>query len=86
MSPFKAPQGVLDTLEKIIRNFLWGGCELKNRMHWVHWSKINASIVDGGFGVSTLKVQNLALLVKWSWRLMNEKWSLWKKNSLAYIT
>ena len=31
MSLFKAPQGIIDQLDKIRRRFLWGGGELKKR-------------------------------------------------------
>ncbi|KAL7604491.1 hypothetical protein Lser_V15G17384 [Lactuca serriola] len=48
-------------------------------MHWVEWSKILALIADGGLGLNTLKAQNMALLIKWWWRLMNDHDSLWKE-------
>lgn len=55
MSLFKAPQGVIDTLEKIRRKFLQGGDDGKSKIHWVDWSKITASKKHGGLGVGTLK-------------------------------
>lgn len=78
MSLFKVPQGILDSLEKIRRKFLWGGGGDKNKIHWVDWRKITAPIGDGGLGLGSLKAQNLALLIKWWWRLLNENNSLWK--------
>lgn len=78
MSLFKAPQGTIDILEKIRRKFLWGGGEDRNKIHWVNWTKIIAPIADGGLGIGTLKAQNLSLLIKWWWRLLNDKKSLWK--------
>lgn len=65
MSLFKAPKGVIDALEKIRRGLLWGDGKVKNKIHWVDWSKIIARIVDGGLGVGTLEAQNMALLIKW---------------------
>lgn len=73
MSLFKAPQGIIDTLEKLRRSFLWGGIGGKAKIHWVDWSKIVAEKKDGGLGVGTLKAQNIALLTKWWWRLINDK-------------
>ncbi|XP_052622513.1 uncharacterized protein LOC128127842 [Lactuca sativa] len=79
LSLFKAPQGIIDQLEKIRRNFMWGGGELKRKIHWIDWSKVIAPIADGGLDISTLKAQNLALLIKWWWRLMNKNNTLWKR-------
>ena len=42
------------------------------------WSKIIAPIQDGDLVVGTLLAHNTTLLIKWWWRLMNEKRSLWK--------
>ncbi|KAL7599579.1 hypothetical protein Lser_V15G26444 [Lactuca serriola] len=79
MSLFKAPQGIIDKLEMIRHRFLWGNCgEPKKKIHWVEWSKVIAPISDGGLGIGSLFAQNTALLVKWWWRMMNEKDSLWK--------
>lgn len=55
-----------------------GDGELQIKIHWVEWSKILAPISDRGLGLGILKAQNIALLVKWWWRLMNEQNSLWK--------
>ncbi|KAL4578421.1 hypothetical protein LXL04_014544 [Taraxacum kok-saghyz] len=79
MSIFKAPQGILDELERIRRSFIWGNEDTKKKIHWVEWSKVIASKKDGGLGVGSIKAQNLALLTKWWWRLINEENSLWKK-------
>jgi len=78
MSLFKVPQGVLDELEKTRRRFLWGGSDLKSKIHWVDWGKVCAPISDGGLGVGSLKSQNLALLLKWWWRFANDQQGLWK--------
>ncbi|KAL4591835.1 hypothetical protein LXL04_004808 [Taraxacum kok-saghyz] len=80
MSLFKAPQGIIDTLEKLRRLFLWGDVGGKAKIHWVDWAKIVTDKKDGGLGVGTLKAQNIALLTKWWWRLINDNEnSFWKK-------
>lgn len=61
---FKAPQGIIDSLEKIRRKFLRGGGDLKSKIHWVDWNKLIAPKNDGGLWVGTLKAQNFALLIK----------------------
>lgn len=40
MSLFRAPIGVIEKLENILRKFLWGGNEEKNKIHWVTWDKV----------------------------------------------
>lgn len=35
-SIFKAPSGVIDSLEKIRRMFLWGGNESNNKICWIN--------------------------------------------------
>nr|KAJ0222557.1 hypothetical protein LSAT_V11C200085590 [Lactuca sativa] len=58
LSLFKAPQGVMDLLERLRRRFLWGGTNEKRKMHWVDWSKVVAEKKNGGLGIGTLKAQN----------------------------
>ena len=77
LSLFKAPQGILDSLEKIRRRFLWGGTDVKKKkIHWVDWTNVVADKKEGGLGVGTLKAQNVALLTKWWWKLKTENESL----------
>lgn len=61
-SLFKAPNGIIEELEKMRRRFLWGGKDSRSKIHWVSWSKIIASKKDGRLCVETFKAQNLALL------------------------
>lgn len=77
LSLLKAPEGILDSLDKIRRRFLWGGTGDKSKIHWVEWSKAVADKKAGGLGVGLLKAQNLALLLKWWWRLKNKPNTLW---------
>nr|KAJ0193757.1 hypothetical protein LSAT_V11C800390710 [Lactuca sativa] len=79
VSIFKAPNFVIDLLEKIRRRFLWGGTDEKNKVCWVAWKHVLADKELGGLGVSSLKSLNIALLCKWIWRLKSENSSLWKQ-------
>lgn len=77
---FKAPTGVLNDLEKIRRDFLWGGgIENCSRIRWVSWEKIVESKDSGGLGVGSLKALNIGLMLKWWWRLRKEPNLLWSK-------
>ncbi|KAJ0550121.1 putative RNA-directed DNA polymerase [Helianthus annuus] len=74
-----APLAVVKTIEGIRRKFLWGGCGVNNKIRWVRWEKIVASKKFGGLGVGGIKELNLALLLKWWWRLKSDPDQLWVK-------
>ena len=66
-------------LEKILRDFLWGGGALEKKPHLVNWSLVCADMMQGGLGIRSLVALNKALLRKWSWRFAVERDSLWKQ-------
>ncbi|GKV42979.1 hypothetical protein SLEP1_g50328 [Rubroshorea leprosula] len=69
MSVHLLPKGVILSLDKIRRNFLWGGEEGKRKTSWVCWDMVCKSKMEGGLGVKELRSFNLALLGKWWSRL-----------------
>ncbi|GKU86994.1 hypothetical protein SLEP1_g1457 [Rubroshorea leprosula] len=69
MSVHLLPRGLILSLDKIRRNFLWGGGESKRKINWVSWDKVCKSKNEGGLGVKDLRNFNLALLGKWWSRL-----------------
>lgn len=78
-SLFVAPEGVLETLQKICRQFLWGSTEGKRKIYWKSWDNITASKENGGLGVGSIKSLNISLIVKWLWRLHSDPQALWAK-------
>lgn len=79
LSLFPAPVGILDTLEKIRKNFVWCCVNDSKKIHWVAWSKITSPKDCGGIGLGSIRASNLSLLSKWAWRLKTEAGSLWAK-------
>ncbi|KAJ0881016.1 putative RNA-directed DNA polymerase [Helianthus annuus] len=77
LSLYKCPIAVIKVLEGIRRKFLWGGSSSNKKMIWIKWEKIVASKEFGGLGVGSIRDLNLALLVKWWWRLKMEPHQLW---------
>lgn len=61
---FAMPVNVAPFLERLMRNFLWGGHT---------GSKINY------LSLGMLQNKNMAVLAKWGWRFINEKTSWWRQ-------
>lgn len=77
---YKAPKNVIDEIVKLQRRFLWGGDEENKKMAWVKWELICTPKSRGGLGIKNLVAFNLALLMKWRWRLLlDDDNLLWKK-------
>ena len=79
LSLFKAPIGVLNTLEKLMRDFLWDGGDLVGGEHLVDWEVVCRAKEKGGLGIGNLRKRNKVLLMKWLWRLPKEDRVLWHK-------
>ena len=78
MSLFRIPKGVKYRLEKIQRDFLWGGGNLDRKIHLVGWRTICTIKKGGGLGIRRLEILNISLLGKWNWRLAVEDNPPWK--------
>ncbi|GKV30901.1 hypothetical protein SLEP1_g39668 [Rubroshorea leprosula] len=70
------PKGLILSLDRIRRNFLWGSGEGKRKISLVCWDKVCRSKVEGGLGIKELRRFNLALLGKWWSRMASENESL----------
>ena len=79
MSLFRMPKVVARRLEKLQRDFLWGGGNLERKAHLVNWEVVCADKEKGGLGLRKLALLNKALLGKWVWRFACDKENLWKK-------
>ncbi|GKA40691.1 hypothetical protein Tco_0733284 [Tanacetum coccineum] len=78
-SIFKAPESIINFLERVRAKFFWGSSQGNNKMAWVRWDNVLASLDQGGLGIGCLKAFNLALLQKWRWRLVTNPNLLWVK-------
>ena len=78
LSLFRMPKSVKGKLEKIQRDFLWGGGYNARKIHIVNWNTVNQGKSKGGLGIQNLDLLNMALLGKWIWRFSTEENSIWK--------
>nr|GEV80527.1 RNA-directed DNA polymerase, eukaryota, reverse transcriptase zinc-binding domain protein [Tanacetum cinerariifolium] len=49
------------------------------KVTWVNWKKALASKDRGGLGISSLYAMNRGLLLKWVWRFITQKNTLWSR-------
>ena len=63
------PKGIIEDIERVQRNFLWGEEEGKKVWHPVAWDKLCMPKDKGGVGVKSLQHMNEAFLLKLIWRL-----------------
>ena len=73
------PCKLLDNIDRVNRNFLWGSSESVKKMHWVGWQKVTRPKIKGELSLHTTKGRNLSLLAKLNWQFHSEKDSLWSK-------
>lgn len=65
LSLFKLPQSVAKEFESIQVAFLWGGSDLKRKIHLVKWDEVTKRKDKGGLGIRSVKDKNDCLLAKW---------------------
>lgn len=78
LSLFKMPEGVAKILDRVQAAFLWGGAELKRKLHIVKWGEVTKSRLTGGLGIKDIREFNDCLLAKWWWRFAKEDNAMWK--------
>lgn len=78
MGCFKIPQWVLNRIDKVRRDFLWGRAgPVQTGISWINWMTVCIPAKYGGMGVPDLQRRNEALLMRWWWKLYSEEDSLW---------
>ena len=83
LSLFRMPRTVARRLEKLQRDFLWGGGSTERKAHLVNWERVCVGKEEGGLGLRKLAPLNKALLGKWVWRFAWAKDEMWKRVLVA---
>lgn len=77
MGVFRLPSGLCDELEKMMNSFWWRSKrDGRKNMHWLSWSSMCRSKMEGGLGFRKLQAFNTALLGKQLWRMHSDPHSL----------
>jgi hypothetical protein len=77
LSFFKAPAGIISSIESIFKRFFWGGGEGNRKIAWINWDTICLPKAEGGLGVRRMGAFNISLLGKWCWRMLTDREGLW---------
>ena len=79
LSLFPIPMSLAHRIEKLQRDFVWGGLADEHKFHLVNWQQLYSPIQNGGLGIRRVAGFNQALLGKWLWRYATEPRSLWRR-------
>jgi hypothetical protein len=83
LSLFPIPADMAKRIEKIQRDFLWGGLNDEVKLHLIDWDTVCSPISEGGLGIRNVRKFNQALLGKWLWRYAHEGEAWWRSVLVA---
>jgi hypothetical protein len=72
--PFDSTHAVFD---KVRSCFFWEGVGDKHRYHMVDWATLCRPKAFGGLGILNTRHMNIALMLKWIWKLYQNTVGLW---------
>lgn len=79
ISIFKAPKAVIDSMERLWRDFLWGSENDNRKIAWVKWSTVLRDKKSGGLGIGSIFASSISLLAKWAWKFRTDNNPLWTR-------
>jgi hypothetical protein len=73
ISFFRIPKGVLKRPDDYRSRFFWQSDEHKKNYRLAKWNILSIPKSLGGMGITNLDAQNVCLLSKWLYKLLNEE-------------
>jgi len=77
LSFFKAPSGIVSSIESLFNFYFFGAVVDHRKISWIDWKSICRSQEVGGLRVRRIRDFNIALLGKRCWKLLVDRDSLW---------
>jgi hypothetical protein len=77
MGLFLLQDGIHANFDSLRSKFFWEGAGPKCKNHMVNWSTVCRPKDQGGLGLLNTKHMNIALLLKWVWRLYQDEEGIW---------
>ncbi|XP_031255913.1 uncharacterized protein LOC116113894 [Pistacia vera] len=76
-SMFLLPAATVRRIESILASFLWKGTSLSPSGAKVAWSSVCYPLTEGGLGIKRIQDWNRAAILKYVWRLLTDRSSIW---------
>ncbi|CAN1841739.1 Putative ribonuclease H protein At1g65750 [Linum perenne] len=73
------PAYICDSIDRKIRNFIWGSTEGARKIHNINWETVCKPKKLGGLGLRNARDLNKAFLMKIVWGLLTHPTDLWAK-------
>ncbi|CAN1153627.1 Putative ribonuclease H protein At1g65750 [Linum perenne] len=73
------PASICDSIDRKIRNFIWGSVEGARKIHNINWDTVCKPKKLGGLGLRNARDLNRAFLMKIVWGLLERPNELWAK-------
>jgi hypothetical protein len=77
MGLFLLQEGVHAKMDSIRARFFWEGSGPKRKYHLLNWPTMCRPKELGGLGLTNTKLLNIALMMKWIWKLLQFDDALW---------
>jgi hypothetical protein len=79
MGLYLLPEGVHAAFDKELSRFFWQDRTGRQKYHMVKWADVCAPKDLGGIGIISSRHMNVALILKWVWRILSDDGGLWLK-------
>ena len=73
MGMYILPEGVHSAFDKDLARFFWQAANGPQKYHMVKWADICMPKDYGGVGIITSRRMNVALMLRWVWRILRGK-------------
>ena len=77
MGMYILPEGVHSSFDKELARFFWQAGDGRPKYHMVKWADICLLKDRGGLGIPASRRMNVALMLRWVWRILRGDGGLW---------